>query len=558
LGSAALVAVTFWTVFDSRFALNSPPCPALFTGAVYFLWLAMDDKGEKRRWWAWVLFSLMLAGSFYAYEASGAAAMAFVPFFAYLLLVDRARFRRHGAWFAGALIVAALLVAPHVLDPSSWGRTNTLSGPIQEAAQGNLRPLLANVISTLGTFSFSGDSFVTYNLPHRPIFDPLVSVFFYGGVVLCLWRLKRPAYAFLLMWTAFGILPSLLLGEWTSMLHSKAAETAILALPALSAVELGRFVVGRFGKGWGRVFAAACAAWLVVVAASTGYDYFVRWGQSADARAAYFHNLVAISDYLDDGDYSGDVALSSPFPEQPLDPFITDMRLHRDDVHVRWFDARWAVVFPDAEQGLFILPPNTPLDPYFAERLNLRLVERVELHPEDVDPYFDVFEWDPRDSFSRLLPEADQSVMVAGEARDLPVGLGGVELVAYDLSTSQVARNDGIMLVTFWRIRDPGALGPVPEQHYGAAAAIFAHVLDAEGNVVAQDDRLNAPAWNWHAGDRLAQIHKIWPGGDVLPGDYDLAVGIYNRHTMERLPVIVEGAAVADHVLLETLEVAGE
>ena len=29
LGSAALVAVTFWTVFDSRFALNSPPCPAL-------------------------------------------------------------------------------------------------------------------------------------------------------------------------------------------------------------------------------------------------------------------------------------------------------------------------------------------------------------------------------------------------------------------------------------------------------------------------------------------------------------------------------------------------
>jgi predicted membrane-bound mannosyltransferase len=43
LGSAAMVAVTFWTVFDSRFALNSPPCPALFTGAMYFLWLALDD-----------------------------------------------------------------------------------------------------------------------------------------------------------------------------------------------------------------------------------------------------------------------------------------------------------------------------------------------------------------------------------------------------------------------------------------------------------------------------------------------------------------------------------
>ena len=81
------------------------------------------------------------------------------------------------------------------------------------------------------------------------------------------------------------------------------------------------------------------------------------------------------------------------------------------------------------EHGLFILPPNTPLDPYFAERLNLRLVERVALHPEDVDPYFDVFEWDPRVTFSRLLPEGTQSARVAGEARELPADLGGIELL---------------------------------------------------------------------------------------------------------------------------------
>ncbi|MBN1815308.1 MAG: glycosyltransferase family 39 protein [Anaerolineae bacterium] len=565
LGSAAMVGVTFWTVFDSRFALNSPPSPALFTGAVYFLWLAMDDEEGKRRWWAWMLFTLMLAGSFYAYEAAGAAAMACVPFFVYLPFIDRARFRRHGAWLAGALIVAGLLVAPHVLDLSSWGRTNTLSGPIREAAQGNLKPLLNNAISTLGTFSFSGDSFVTYNLPYRPIFDPVVSVFFYGGILLCLWRWRRPAYAFLLMWAAFGILPSLLLGEWTSTLHSKAAETPILALPALGAVELGRFVAGRLGRRWGRVFAAACVVWLAVVAAFTGCDYFVRWGQSPEARAAYFHNLVSIADYLDDGDYSGDVALSSPFPDVPLDPFVADMRLHRDDVHVRWFDARWAVVFPDTEHGLFVLPPNTPLNPYFADRVDLRLVERVQLHPEDVDPTFDVFEWSPRAEFSNMLPEMSRVVGVGDQSRELPVsfapstgsGRGGVELLAYDLLTPEVAPGGTVALVTFWRVRDPGALEPVEPRHYGRAAALFVHVLDEEGQIVGQDDRLDAPAWDWRAGDAFAQIHQVQLDDGVMPGPYDLAAGIYDRHTMERLPVVV-GGVEQDRVLLEKLKVPSE
>lgn len=555
LGSAAMVAVTFWTVFDSRFALNSPPCPALFTGAVYFLWLVMDDGGEKRRWWAWVPFTLMLAGSFYAYEAAGAAAMAFVPFFVYLFFADRASFRRHGAWFAGALIAAGLLVAPHVLDPSSWGRTNTLSGPIREATQGNLRPLLDNVISTLGTFSFSGDSFVTYNLPHRPIFDPVVSLFFYGGVGLCLWRWKRPAYAFLLMWAAFGILPSLLLGEWTSTLHSKAAETPILALPGLCAVELGRFVAGRFGRCWARVFAVVCVIWLVVVAAFTGYDYFVRWGQSPDARAAYFHNLVATADYLDDGDYGGDVALSSPFPDVPLDPFIADMRLHRDDVRVRWFDARQAVVFPDAAHGLFVLPPNTPLNPYFADRLDLRLVERVELHPEDVDPTFDVFEWDPRTAFADMLPEGS---LVADFGPSAGSGRGGVELLAYDLLNPEAAPGDTVTLVTFWRIDDPGALEPVAPQHYGRAAAIFVHLLDAEGHIAGQDDRLDAPAWNWRAGDAFVQIHQIRLDDGVVPGSYDLAVGIYNRNTLGRLIVVTEGVEAVDRVFLDSVKVSSK
>lgn len=559
LGGAALVGVSFWTVFDSRFALNSAPAPALFTGAVYFLWCAMGREERTRRWWAWVLFALMLAGSFYAYEAAGAAALAFAPFFFYLALAHRSRFRRHGAWLAGSLAVAALLVAPHLLDPSSWGRTNTLSGPIRAVAQGDFGPLLRNVLSTLATFSFGGDSLVTYNLPGRPIFDPLVSLFFYGGIVLCLWRWRRPAHAFILMWLVMGILPSLALGEWTSTLHSKAAEATTMALPALCAVELGRLLAARLGRGWARAFAMFCVIWLAVVAASTGTDYFVRWGESPETRAAYFHNLVSIAEYLGDTAYSGPVALSSPFPDLPLDPFIVDMRLHRDDLSLRWFDARRAIVFPSTMHSLLIMPPNAPADPYFAERLDLRLVERAYLRPDDVDPFFDVFEWDPGAALYRFQAMPGGTAVAGDEPVHLPVDFGGaVELLAYDLLRPEIVPGGAVTLVTLWRVHDPDALGPVPAQHYGRAAKIFVHVLDAEDTIIAQEDRLDAPAWNWRAGDAFAQIYRVRTDADVSAGVYDLAVGAYNRHTMVRLPVTVDGAEVGDCLLLEPVRVKGE
>lgn len=562
LGSAALVAVSFWTVCDSRFALNSAPAPALFTGAAYFLWRGLDKERDGPSWWIWALFALLLTGSLYVYEAALAAAASLVLLFFYLAFVDAPRFRRHGAWFAGALIAAGVLVAPHLLNPASWGRTNTLSEPLRAASRGDLGPLLNNVVSALGTFSFSGDSLVTYNLPNRPIFDPLTSLFFYAGVALCVRRWNKPAYAFVIMWMVMGIVPSLIVGEWTSTLHSKAAEAPIMALPVLGAVGAGRLLTSRFGRRWGRVFAIGCVIWLLVIAGNTGYDYFFRWAQCPETRAAYMHNLSAITDYLDGTSYSGNVTLSSPFPNLPLDPFVAELRLHRDDLSMRWFDARRALVFPNTSTSMFVLPPNTPLASYFSERLELQLLERVELRPSDVDPYFDVFTWRPIDALADFLPPTSGEVSAGGEGISLPVNLGnGVELVAYQLLDAEVSSGGTVEVVTFWRVLDPEALGPVPSSAYGYDAKIFVHVLNESGRVVGQEDRLDAPAWNWHPGDVFAQVHRLRVDADTSPGDYPLEVGLYTSYPGEdltRLPVIVGDQEIGDHVLLQRLKVKGQ
>jgi hypothetical protein len=558
LGSAGLVAVSFWAVSSSRFALNPAPAPVLFGAAVYFLWRALDDGGERRRWWAWIFFALLLAGSLYAYETAIAAAVSFALLFAYLACVDRSCFRRHGAWFAGALIAAGLLAAPHLLDPASWARTSAQSGPLQAACQGNLKPILSRIMAALGTFSFSGDSLVTYNLPGRPIFDPITSVFFYGGIAICIWRWKDPRYAFIIMWLVAGMLPSLVTGEWGSTLHSGGAKAPVLALPALCAVESGRYLARRFESRWANVFAVGCVMWLVVIAGVTGWDYFVRWGQSPETRAAYFHNLAAITDYLDQTSYSGVVALSSPFPDLPLDPFIAALRLHREDLSLRWFDARRALVFPETERSLFILPSNTPLADYFGRRLHLQLVERVHLRPDDVDPTFDVFEWNPGAACSRFLASSVRAAAVGGEPLDLPVNVGdAVELLAYELPSAVVAPGGTVSVATFWRVLDPQALGPVPTDAYGHSLTIFVHALDGT-EVVGQEDRLDAPAWNWRAGDVFAQLHHVRMDADALPGPYQLEVGIYTDQDMARLPIIVEGTPGDDHILLQPLEIVDQ
>ncbi len=556
LGTAALTAVSCWPVMLSRFALNPSPAPALFTGAMWFLWLAMfDDRPLRSRWWAWLLFALFLAGALWTYETARAVTAALAPFGVLIFLTDRSRAHRYARPYICALAFGLALAAPHLLDPDAWQRSMTLATTLRALAAGNPRPLLHTVAEALATFTVRGDSFITYNVPGRPVFSPPVGLLFYAGVCLCLGHWRRPAHAFTLLWIAAGLLPTMIVGGWTSTLHSTGMLPAVFVPPALVAVKLGRLAAVRCGRWAARVVGIAWAALILATGVSTFRDYFLRWGQWPETRAAYFHNLVAVTDYLDETPYSGAVTLSSPFPDLPLDPFIADLRIHRDDLQIYWCDARRALTFPAARQALLILPTNAPLAPYFATRLNLRPVERVHLRPDDVDPYFDVFAWDPLEALAGFQSDI-ATVAVEGTELPLPARFGNaVELVACDLPGEPVHPGEYITLMTLWRVIDPDASGPVPAHDYGRTAAIFVHLLDQSGQIVGQEDRLDAPAWNWQPYSSFAQLHQVPVNTDVPPGNYRLVAGLYLRHNMRRLAVVVDGLPVSDHVVLGEVEV---
>jgi hypothetical protein len=82
---------------------------------------------------------------------------------------------------------------------------------------------------------------------------------------------------------------------------------------------------------------------------------------------------------------------------------------------------------------------------------------------------------------------------------------------------------------------------------------LFLHLLGEDGQPAAQVDRLDVPSEQWRVGDRFVQLHEV-----VLPraGRYLVAVGVYPAADWRRrLPLMVEGAAAGDMLLLPALEV---
>ncbi len=92
------------------------------------------------------------------------------------------------------------------------------------------------------------------------------------------------------------------------------------------------------------------------------------------------------------------------------------------------------------------------------------------------------------------------------------------------LNAAQAVGDGQLRLLSAWEV-----LAPLPPD-----AAIFVHLRDAVGNVVAQHDGLDAAAETLQPGDRVLQRHVL-----VLPalvdGEYTVVIGLYRRGDGARL-----------------------
>jgi hypothetical protein len=84
----------------------------------------------------------------------------------------------------------------------------------------------------------------------------------------------------------------------------------------------------------------------------------------------------------------------------------------------------------------------------------------------------------------------------------------------------------------------------------GVDTKYFVHLLDAQGNVVAQNDGIHVkytrPSSQWQAGEMISDLIEM-PLWNLKPGAYRIAVGLANPDTDERLPAVdADGEALLD------------
>jgi hypothetical protein len=105
-----------------------------------------------------------------------------------------------------------------------------------------------------------------------------------------------------------------------------------------------------------------------------------------------------------------------------------------------------------------------------------------------------------------------------------------VALLAYDVEPVVTSGETAQVKVTlYWRA----------QREMDTSYKVFVHLYDEEGGILTQRDRLPGlaarPTSAWQKGEIVADRYYVPVSPDIPPGEYRLAVGLYDPHTGERL-----------------------
>lgn len=546
--AAAGLAVAFWPLMTARQALRTVTMPALFVPGLLSFWRGMDATRHRRRAWPfWAAAGVWLGLSLYTYIPARVAWLLLPATAAYLWLRRAPQARRIAAGAALTVLVALALGLPLfaylAAHPGAEVRIEQLAGPLRQVLEGNFEPLFGNARAALGLFSGRGDSAWRYNIAGRPWLPLLPALLFYGGLLLAGWqaaraRPRRGAAAWTaLVWLLLGLSPALVTGPELSTTQAIAAQPVLFLFPALALVAAMRWLAPKVGQPAPRLLLLAAlplfGGWLL----TTYRAYFTEWASRPEVAVQYEADLVEAVRYLDTLE-AQTVTVGTDAPGRLHDPATAALFRTGDAVTLRWFDARYSLLLAAAagKSSLF-LTTAAPLAPALQPYLDTVATVSATL------PQGRYYHVDNRDGFQQLYPQFSRQTHSFSTELSTGADFGGVVRWLGLAGPASGSPGETATLTTLWEVT--GAAPP--------DLVLFLQLLDEDGQPAAQVDRLDAPSDQWRVGDHFVQLHEV-----ILPapGRYPVAVGIYPAADWrQRLPVVADGAAVGDMLLLPALEV---
>jgi hypothetical protein len=210
-----------------------------------------------------------------------------------------------------------------------------------------------------------------------------------------------------------------------------------------------------------------------------------------------------------------------------------------NNLRVREFDAATSLIAPP-QSAWQIISRTQPVGPELAHLFSGVASQETAKTVAERQSY-DLYHFDLG---SHLLAEARRARQVAAvpvsttlQPITLPAQFGAtLDLLGFNTLTT-TASND-LPLLTYWQIKAPT---DQPLQ-------LFVHVLDADGQIIAQQDGFGARPADWQPGDIVVQVTHLNLPDHFKPGNIE--IGWYDQSSLQRLPLSVGGQSVGDRLLL--------
>ncbi len=506
--ATVLQATALWQVIMSRLAIR--PAALILFGALAVYWL-VQWLDSPEGWRPAVFCGLFTGTATYVYTPGrflvGVIGLAWLAALAAspkrLALVQR------GAAAGG---VAALVFAPlgwyFAEHPGTFTERASELSIFNPTFGPPLVSWLRSVEATVLMFFAAGEPGWDKNIAHRPMFDPFLATLFAAGLLLALWRWRRPGNALAIAWLAMMALPlTLTAKDLPDFGRVSGIAPAVFLFPAIAAAAAWR--------RW------PSTAWLLgagslALAGASYWQFFGEWEHAAGKAESYRPGVLdagqSAIDRLTAPSQPGLVFVGAPEAYDAVAEFlIAGFQIEHPDLGWRLvgYNARYTQVAPPPGTESYLMAPGRPA---------------ITSAPT------------PRTRTNIVLADA-----VAVRGYDLP----------------QLARpGETLTFRVHWE----------PLRGVNAPITFFAHLLDYSGNqTLAGFDHNGFPPELWHGGERVTSSFPLAIRSETPPGAYWVEFGAYTsggRRLLNQVdeeqdllgPVIVTPEAVASEAPVGRLE----
>ena len=562
--AAGVLAVTYWHVHFSRYSIRAILVPL---GMTLVFW-AYDAGVRPRplRVGPLALAGAALAGSVYAHPTGRLLPFALGLYTLWLAWADRRQALRTLASLAVVGAVSLVLFLPlglYFLNHQwlFWGHPSDVfaidtSGGLGSAA----RSLLAQAAAVLGMVFVRGDRSNFHNLPYRPAFDPLLAVCFVVGLVLLAragWRargLGRAPYVVLLLWTGVGVAPTLLSDAAPNFSRAIGLlpVLALVAAVGLEGIGLGirEYGMGRTEDGGRRTgegirntqyairnrlsaFPIPYSLFPILVLGVSGlwtaYDYFVVWATAPGLYYSYDADKEDAARAVQGWQASGPVYMAPVWATHATVSFLT-----RDNPPVALDMERGLVLPPaDGRAAHYVFPGDMDRRARPVEGWLDGAATRTVVNDRQGKPLLIHFELP-----SAARPGVDgDTVRWTAVAPDEPRQdrFDGAPTLVGVSGDTQLSPGDRAQFLLYWRTPQP----------LGQDLTLFAHLVDAAGQTVLQDDHQPLATWypttRWRTDEVVLDLVQFRLPDSLPLGTYRVRVGWYSLATGERRPLVQGG-----------------